>query len=48
MAQASLFQYIVPTAGPDAHPLSRPVPAPVIDADKAQREAIDADLVRSF
>ncbi|MFA7122047.1 MAG: hypothetical protein WC277_11255 [Bacilli bacterium] len=27
---------------------SRPVPAGVIDADKAQREAIDADLVRSF
>lgn len=28
--------------------LSRPVPAGVIDADKAQREAIDADLVRAF
>lgn len=28
--------------------LSRPVPAGVIDADKAQRVAIDADLVRSF
>ena len=28
--------------------LSRPVPAGVIDADKAQREVIDADLVRSF
>jgi len=28
--------------------LSRPVPAGVIDADKAQRAAIDADLVRSF
>ena len=28
--------------------LSLPVPAGIIDADKAQRAAIDADLVRSF
>lgn len=28
--------------------LSRPAPAPIIDADERQRERIDADLVRSF